>query len=69
MRMRSALVTAALLCLAIGLPESNALAKQKQQVSFKVSAANSKYIVSQNVDVGDVPNHIGTAFRRSLLTS
>jgi hypothetical protein len=62
MRMRSALVTAALLCLAIGLPESNALAKQKQQVSFKVSAANSKYIVSQNVDVGDVPNHIVRLF-------
>jgi hypothetical protein len=62
MKMRFTLAPAALLCLAVALLESNALAQEKQQVSFKVSAANSKYIVSQNVDVGDVPNHIVRLF-------
>jgi hypothetical protein len=62
MKMRSTLVTAALLCLAVVLPGGNALAQQKQQVSFKIPAENSKYIVSQNVDVGDVPNHIVRLF-------
>ena len=52
------LTTMALLCLAVALPASNALAQQKQQVSFKVPAENSKLTQQQNVDVGDVPNHI-----------
>jgi hypothetical protein len=52
------IITATLLCLAVALPGSNVLAQQKQHVSFKIPAENSKYIVSQNVDVGDVPNHI-----------
>jgi hypothetical protein len=58
MRTRSTLVTAALLCLATALPGSHGLAQQKQQVSFKLPAENSKYVVSQNVEVGDAPNHI-----------
>jgi hypothetical protein len=62
MKMQSVLATAALLCLAIGLPESTALAQQKQQVSFKVPDENAKFIVSQNVEVGDVPNHIVRIF-------
>jgi hypothetical protein len=62
MKMQSTLVTAALLCLAVALPGSNVLAQEKQQVSFKVPAENSKYIVSQNVDVGDAPNHIVRLF-------
>jgi hypothetical protein len=62
MKMRSTLVTAALLCLAVGLPRSNVLAQEKQQVSFKVSSENTKYIVSQNVDVGDAPNHFVRLF-------
>ena len=62
MKTLSTLVTAALLCLAIGLPESTALAQQKQQVSFKVPDENAKFIVSQNVEVGDVPNHIVRMF-------
>jgi hypothetical protein len=52
------LVTAALLCLAVG----DGLAQQKHQVSFKIPTENSKYIVSQNVDVGDTPNHIVRIF-------
>jgi hypothetical protein len=67
MKMRSALVTTALLCLAVALPDSNASAQQRQQVSFKVSAESTKYIVSQNVDVGDVPNHIARVFDTHLM--
>jgi hypothetical protein len=52
--MKMRLFMAALLCLAAG----NGLAQQKQQVSFKVPGENSKYIVSQNVDGGDAPNHM-----------
>jgi hypothetical protein len=59
---RSTLATAGLLCLAIALPEGNALAQQKQQVSFKVPAQNTKYVLSQNVDVGDAPNHFVRIF-------
>ena len=49
------LTTMALLFSAIALP---AVAQQKQQVSFKSPAANSKYVQQLNVDVGDAPNHI-----------
>jgi hypothetical protein len=62
MKMRSTLVTAALLCPAVALPDSNVLAQQKQQVSFKVPGENSRYIVSQNVDVRDAPNRIVRLF-------
>jgi hypothetical protein len=62
MKMQSILATIALLCLAVALPGSNVLAQQKQQVSFKVPDENAKFIVSQNVEVGDVPNHIVRMF-------
>ena len=52
------LTTMALLCLAVGLPASNAVAQGKQHVSFKASGENSKIVQQLNVDVGDVPNHI-----------
>jgi hypothetical protein len=65
MKMRPTLVTAALLCLAVGLPGSNALAQQRQQVSFKVQ--ESKFLVSQNVDVGDVRNHQVRLFDTHLI--
>jgi hypothetical protein len=45
----------ALLGLAVALPD--ALAQQKQQVSFKTPAANTKYTQQTTVDVGDVPGH------------
>jgi hypothetical protein len=57
MKRLTTLATVVLLCLG-----SNALAQQEQQVSFKIPAENSKYIVSQNVDVRDVPNHIVRLF-------
>jgi hypothetical protein len=34
----------------------------QQHVSVKNSAENAKYIVSQNVDIGDIPNHIVRIF-------
>jgi hypothetical protein len=61
MKTRSTSVTAAVICLAIGLPET-AFAQQKQQVSFKVPDENAKFTVSQNVQVGDVPGHIVRVF-------
>jgi hypothetical protein len=64
MTTRSTIAVAALLCQVPG----TVLAQEKQQVSFKVPADNSKFIVSQNVDVGDLPNHIVRLFHdRSVL--
>lgn len=57
--MRYGIMCAAAGALLIG---SQAVAQQKQQVSFKIPAENSEYIVSQNVDVGDAPNHIVRLF-------
>jgi hypothetical protein len=62
MKMRSTLVTAALLCLFIGLPGSNVLAQEKQHVSFKTLAQNSKFTQQLIIDVGDAPEHIVRAF-------
>ena len=61
-RMTVTLATMALLSLAIALPAGNAVAQQRQQVSFKVSSENSKYTQQLNVDVGDVPNHMVRIF-------
>ena len=52
------LTTMALLSMALALPAGNALAQQKQQVSIKVPAENTKYPQQQNIEVGDKPNHI-----------
>jgi hypothetical protein len=41
---------------------SQAIAQQKLQVSFKIPNENGKYIVSQSVDVGDVPTHVVRVF-------
>jgi hypothetical protein len=46
------LTSAVLLCLG-----SNAFAQQKQQISFKIPNENSKFTISQSLDIGDVPNH------------
>jgi hypothetical protein len=62
MKMRSILATAALLCLVVALPESNASAQQREQVSFTIPNENSKYTVSQSVDVGDTPTHVVRVF-------
>jgi len=56
------LATMALMCLAVILPTGDALAQQKQHVSFKTPAENSKYTQQQNIEVGDAPNHIVRIF-------
>jgi hypothetical protein len=53
------LTTMALLSLAIALP---AVAQLKQHVSYKTSAANTKYVQQLNVDAGDMPGHIVRVF-------
>src|SRR5258708_20372458 len=56
------LMTMGLLSLAVALPAGNAVAQQKQRVSYKVSAENSTYTQQLNIDAGDVPNHIMRAY-------
>jgi hypothetical protein len=52
-----AVTTLALLSFAIALPMGEAIAQQKQQVSFKTPATSSKYTQQHVIDVGDVPGH------------
>ena len=49
--------TAALLCLVTGLPPLGAVAQEKQRVSFKISAENTKYTQQHSIEVGDVAGH------------
>jgi hypothetical protein len=58
MKIRSTFLTSALLGLLIAAPCSIASAQQKQQVSFKALAENSKITQQQNIEIGDVPHHI-----------
>jgi hypothetical protein len=46
----------ALLCI------DSAVAQQKQHVSYRVSAENSKFTQQQNVDLRDAPNHLLRVF-------
>jgi hypothetical protein len=56
------LTTMVLLCVAFALPAHNAVAQQKQQVSFKAAAENNKITQHLNIEAGDVPNHIVRVF-------
>jgi hypothetical protein len=58
MSTHSTLAMVPLFCFAIALSPGSALAQQKQQVSLKSSTENNKITQQQNVEVGDVPNHI-----------
>jgi hypothetical protein len=58
MKLRSSVAVAALLCLAAG----NGLAQEKQHVSFKAFAENSKFTQQLTIDVGDMPNHVVRVF-------
>jgi hypothetical protein len=51
------MTTMTLLCLAVALPATDAVAQEKQHVSFKSTAENAKYTQQQFIDVGDVPGH------------
>ena len=52
-----------LVSLAIVTQIGNAVAQEKQQVSFKAPAKDSKYEHQLNIDLGDVPNHIVRIFQ------
>jgi len=56
------LKTVAMLSLAIALPVDHVAAQEKQRVSFKSPAENSKYTQQVNLNVADVPNHIVRAY-------
>ena len=43
--------------LALVFPTLSAVAQQKQQVSYKAAAENSKFTQQQFLDVGDMPGH------------
>jgi hypothetical protein len=62
MNRRSILSISAIAALALAVLPSGAVAQQKLQVSFKTPAENSQYTQQQNIDVGDVPNHIVRVF-------
>ena len=47
----------ALFGLVIVLPGGDALAQQKEKVSYKVSAENTKYTQQVTIDAGDTPGH------------
>jgi hypothetical protein len=51
------LTTMTLLCVAVAVPLGNAVAQEKQHVSYKVTAENSKYTQQQFIDVGDSAGH------------
>ena len=47
----------ALMTITLCISAAPAIAQQKQQVSFKTAASNSKYTLQQTLDVGDRPGH------------
>lgn len=51
------LTSMALQCVAAALQTSHALAQEKEHVSYKVDAANSKYTQQHSIDVGDSAGH------------
>jgi hypothetical protein len=54
---RIALPTVALFGLTIVLPAGDALAQQKQKVSYKAPAENTKYTQQLTIAAGDTPGH------------
>jgi hypothetical protein len=51
------LTTMTLLCFAVALPTGDAAAQQKQRVSYKLPAQNTKYPQVHYIDLEDVPGH------------
>src|SRR6516164_485393 len=56
------MTTMALLCLPAALPAGNAIAQEKQHVSFMMAAETTKFTESVSLVVPDVPNHILRAY-------
>ena len=57
MNRRNALSIAVIFAFGLALSLSSAAAQQKQHVSFKSAAENSKYTEQHVIDVGDIPGH------------
>ena len=57
MNRRSILSVTAMTALGLALATNGALAQQKQKVSYKVTAENSKYTQRNTIDVGDESGH------------
>jgi hypothetical protein len=53
-----ALSVFAALSIAVAAPSGKAIAQEKQHLSYKIPASDSKMERQLNVDVGDQPNHI-----------
>jgi hypothetical protein len=53
----TSLILATIAMLWVTVPANDVLAQQMQQISFKTTAANTKYTKQLVVDVGDVPGH------------
>ena len=51
------LIAFALLSMFVAVPVCSAVAQEKQKVSYKVTAENSKYTQQQFLDVGDIAGH------------
>jgi hypothetical protein len=62
MNRRSILSITAMTALGLALATNGALAQQKQKVSYKAAAENTKYTQQLTIDVGDVPGHQVRAF-------
>src|SRR5215510_8951676 len=54
---RLILTAIALLGVSVAMPAVDAIAQQKQKVSYQTAAANTKYTQQNFVEVGDVPGH------------
>ncbi len=58
----AASILLAQMCLMFGQSTDSALAQERQHVAFRFSAENSQFTKQQNIDVGDIPNHIVRVF-------
>jgi hypothetical protein len=56
-KVSTVMATTLALCLALVLPFGDAGAQQKQRVTYKTPAANTKYTQQHAIDVGDMPGH------------
>jgi len=57
MSRRTTLTMSTLLCLAVSLLANQAVGQEKQQISFKSTAENTKYPRQMTIEIGDVPGH------------
>ena len=57
MNRRNALNISAITALGLALSLTNAVAQQKQHVSYKSPPETAKYTQQQAIDVGDIPGH------------